>query len=465
MYQDNDTIAAIATPIGTGGIAVIRISGDDAIAIADKCFRGKHPLASVESHTAHFGSFVNSGNEEIDQVVATIFKGPHSFTGEDVVEIGCHGGMFVTKTILESILSAGARAATPGEFTKHAFLNGRMDLAQAEATADLIHSSSNRAARSSISQLAGMLSNKINELRESLLTACSLLELELDFSEEGLEFINKSNIINNIESVIADLKTLLSSYSIGKIYREGIKVVIAGKPNVGKSSLMNALLNSDRAIVTDIPGTTRDVIEENITIDGILVRLVDTAGIRQSDNLVETEGIRRTNDQIADADIILFVLDPSQGFTQEDVKILSSMSQNLNGHSPTLIVAQNKSDLLNCRVKDFPPELVNLPIQKISAKTGIGLDQLRSSLSQKAAQELENVSDSSLILTNSRHKQSIEKTISSLEISLNSLNSSLSNDLISIDIRAGLNALGEIVGVITSEDVLNNIFSKFCIGK
>ncbi|TAK65482.1 MAG: tRNA uridine-5-carboxymethylaminomethyl(34) synthesis GTPase MnmE, partial [Bacteroidetes bacterium] len=287
MKHQDDTIAAIITPIGEGGISVIRISGAQAIEIAENGFRGKQRLSDVASHTVHFGSYIGGEGELLDDVLATIFKQPHSYTGEDVVEISCHGSILVTQKILESIIQHGARIAEPGEFTKRAFLNGKMDLTQAEAVADIIRTNSDRSHKASLLQLKGRTSQAIKSIRDKLLNICSLVELELDFSEEGLEFINRSEIESRLVSVIGEIEKLINSYSQGRVIRDGVKVVIFGKPNVGKSSLMNALLEKERAIVTHISGTTRDTIEENIHINGILFRLVDTAGLRETNDLIE----------------------------------------------------------------------------------------------------------------------------------------------------------------------------------
>jgi tRNA modification GTPase len=465
QVSDTDTIAAIATPIGIGGIAVIRISGPAALEIADKSFRGKVSLNSAASHTAHFGTFVDGNEEAIDQVVATVFREPHSYTGEDVVEVSCHGGIYVTRSVLEAVLKSGARAATAGEFTKRAFLSGRIDLAQAEATADLIQASSSYSQRISLSQLEGRLSFKINELREKLINSCSLLELELDFSEEGLEFIDKSNIINEINSIVEPLKALHSSYSTGKIYREGVKVVIAGKPNVGKSSLMNALLQSNRAIVTEVPGTTRDVLEENIILDGLLFRLVDTAGVRTTSDIVESEGVRRTQREIEDADIALFIVDPTQGFDQQDGEIVALMKSHFAEETHSVVNVLNKTDICS----EMPPNIQEWihanEIIRISATKGTGLMDLRGKLVSTALEGKQNISDRSLVLTNARHRQAIEETLTSLDTVKAGLSGGISNDLVAVDLHRALNSLGEIIGVVSSEDVINNIFSKFCIGK
>lgn len=465
IYSDDDAIAAIATPIGVGGISVIRVSGKDSFGIADRGFRGRVELSLAPSHTAHFGKFVDAHEEVIDEVVATIFRSPNSYTSDDTVEISCHGGVFVTRKILELLLEYGARMAQPGEFTKRAFLNGKIDLTQAEAIADLIHSGSEISRKTSLQQLEGRLSLKINELREILIRMCGLLELELDFSEEGLEFVDKFNIIKELDILNQYLQTLIESYVIGKIYREGVKVVLAGKPNVGKSSLLNLLLNENRAIVTEVPGTTRDVIEENITLGGILFRLVDTAGIRDSKDLVEKEGIRRSESQVEDADIVLFIVDPEQGYDTSDKAILSALGKDA-GRKRGLIVVENKIDLgIPINSTDISYLTNNYKYVRVSAKTGEGLNELRKQLVEMTLKGSYSLSDRSVIITNSRHKQSLSLAVESLRLALAGLEENRSNDLIAIDLRGALAHLGEITGAITTEDVLNGIFSKFCIGK
>jgi tRNA modification GTPase len=465
IYSSDDAIAAIATPIGVGGISVIRVSGKASLEIADRGFRGKVTLALAPSHTVYFGKFVDASNEIIDEVVATVFRSPNSYTTDDTVEISCHGGIFVTRKILELLLEYGARMAQPGEFTKRAFLNGRIDLTQAEAIADLIHSGSEISRKTSLQQLEGRLSGKINELREILIKMCGLLELELDFSEEGLEFIDKINIIKELDRIKEQLQDLVDSYKIGKIFREGVKVVITGKPNVGKSSLLNLLLNDNRAIVTEVPGTTRDVIEENIILEGLLFKLVDTAGIRDSVDIVEREGIRRSESQVEDADIVIVILDPTQGVNKDDEAILNSLQRDSESVRP-LIIIENKIDL---GVK-LPEAMLShmsgrYKYIRLSAITGEGVKDLRKELVESSLGGSYSISEKSVILSNSRHKHDVLMAMESLNLAESGLKDNRSNDLIAIDLRGVLAHLGEITGAITTEDVLNSIFSKFCIGK
>jgi len=464
MNPLDDVIAAIATPVGEGGISIIRISGKDAISIADRGFRGKKPLTSAATHTAHFGGFIDPDGNAIDEVIATVFLEPHSYTAENSVEISCHGGMFVTRKILDSIVAYGARLAEPGEFTKRAFLNGRIDLSQAEAVADLINSRSEISHRTSLQQLEGKLSIKIAELRQQLLDVCGLLELELDFAEEGLEFTDKGKISRQIESVIKYLNQLIDSYKYGRVYREGFKVVLAGKPNVGKSSILNALLNENRAIVTEIPGTTRDVIEENIVIDGLLFRIADTAGLRKSEDFIENEGIRRTESQIQTSDLIVLVLDADTGYQSMDKSVLNQVLKEVKHRN--FLVSENKIDLLGKGVRfDLPGELKEYDVIKMSAKTGEGFGEFKKKLVGMALSGSGTSVERSLVITSSRHRDSFQRAVGSLAVALESLKDSQSNEFIAVDLRAALDSLGEIIGVVTTDDILHNIFSRFCIGK
>lgn len=467
LAHESDTIAAIATPIGEGGISVIRISGANAIKIADRGFKGKISLEAAGSHTAHYGRFTNKTNGNLDSVVALIFKAPHSYTGEDIVELSCHGGMFVTKKILEAITEYGARPALPGEFTKRAFLNGKLDLAQAEAIADLIHARSEVAHRSSLQQLSGSLSEQIKAVRDQLVDTIGLLELELDFAEDGFEFLDKSRVAKQIENSISQLDDLLSSYSVGKVYRDGVKVVLAGAPNVGKSSLLNTLLRENRAIVTDTPGTTRDTIEETITIDGLLFNITDTAGLRKTNDPIEKEGVRRTDERIANCDLLLLMFDSSASLSDEERIQAEGLIEKIKQAGATPILVLNKIDLKTQRNGFFKKEsaLSALPIAKISAKTTEGLDELKKLIVNTALHGKKAVSESGITITNARHYSALLKANESLKLSLGSLNSKQSGEFIALDLRAALDSLGEIIGAVTTDDILNKIFSAFCIGK
>jgi tRNA modification GTPase len=462
MIPLDDTIAAIATPIGEGGISVIRVSGSSAIEIADKGFHGKNPLVSVATHTAHFGQYMNTFGNIIDEVVLTVFRHPRSYTGEDVVEISCHGGLLVTKTLLAEILNNGARLAQPGEFTKRAFLNGKIDLLQAEAVADLIKARSEAAQACSIMQLQGKLSNEISNLRKKLTDLVSLVELEIDFAEEDIRFAGNNEIMNGINDAENKIDYMLNSYSAGKLCKEGVRVVLVGRPNVGKSSILNRLLKANRAIVTDIPGTTRDTIEESVNINGITYTFVDTAGLRDSTDLVEIEGIRRTELEISSAGIILFIIDLTDKNTMHDKLILNSIIKSAN---PFLLVG-NKNDLLgNGNVEKLIDNCEHYESVTTSATTGTGFDELRRLLFSMVESEIGRYPEKSTLINNLRHVCCLNEAISNLRNARESLLSSLTAEFISVDLRRACNSLGEIIGEVTSEDILNNIFGKFCIGK
>ncbi|MBI5215480.1 MAG: tRNA uridine-5-carboxymethylaminomethyl(34) synthesis GTPase MnmE [Ignavibacteriae bacterium] len=460
-YQD-DTIAAIITPIGEGGISVIRLSGTDSFKIAEKFFRGKINLSNAQSHTVHFGNFVDENDDVLDEVLVTVFISPNSYTGENVAEISCHGSFFVTNKILETILKAGARFAEPGEFTKRAFLNGKMDLTQAEAVADLIHSRAEISHKSSLKQLKGGTSNKIHLLRDKLLDICSLIELELDFSEEDIQFLDRAVTIETIKRTIIEMEELINSYEQGKIIRDGVKVVICGEPNVGKSSLLNALLEEERAIVTHISGTTRDTIEESFKLNGIVFRIVDTAGLRETEDVVEKEGILRSEKEIQDADIILFVRDISNedsDFPLEKISILLAREE----QTKKIIVINNKIDLLKKNTHTNDSNSDNTVF--VSAKTRIGLNELKESLVKLSTKNTLHLQENKLIITNVRHRNLIRSANEYLKKGLDSIMKNMSGDFVAVDLRIALGLLGEITGEVTTEDILNNIFSKFCIGK
>lgn len=468
MNSNDDLITAIATPIGEGGLSLIRVSGEGAIPLVDRGFRGKKTLTEVPTHTAHVGHFVDPDGALVDEVVITVYRAPHSYTAEDLVEITCHGGYFVTKKLLETIVRYGARLAESGEFTKRAFLNGRIDLSQAEAIGDLIAAKSEFSRKTSLAQLCGTLSKKVHNLRDELVDLCSFLELELDFVEEGLEFIRKEDVLKRIDLVSAEMTELLSTYQAGRIYREGIRVVISGRPNVGKSSLINSLLNENRVIVTDIPGTTRDVIEENITIKGILIRIIDTAGLRESLDVVEKEGIRRSEEQIRNADIILYMMDVSDQDMSEDASHLEKITGAL-GRYDTIALVFNKIDLTSIRHR-FTIQQEDTPIAKleriyISVTTGQGINRLKDWIINAAMGGAQPYSDGSAIITTARHHIALEKALIALQRAKEGASNQLSNEFIAADIRGALNHLGEIIGMTTTDEILDNIFLKFCVGK
>jgi|WetSurMetagenome_2_1015567.scaffolds.fasta_scaffold23656_2 tRNA modification GTPase len=458
MNSFDDTIVAPATPLGEGGIAVIRVSGKSSIEIVDKYFHGNIKIKEAKTHSAHYGKFFSSNFEILDDVVIIIFRTPYSYTGEDVVEINCHGSLFIVEQIVQEITKRGARIANPGEFTKRAFLNGKMDLSQAEAVADLIHSRTEISHRASLNQLQGAIHERINLLREKLLMFCSLLELGLDFSEEGLEFIPHSKLINEIDDIISQVEKLRKTFQISKAVREGIRVAIVGRPNVGKSSIFNYLIADNRAIVTAISGTTRDVIRESITINGLIFHLSDTAGIRNTLDVIEIEGIKKSKEAIKVADIIIFVTDIFQ-LNEENIHIIENDLKNLIKKESHLIKVVNKVDLRQIR-SDIDDETI-----LISALTGEGMDKLKNEILKYGIRDVSGYNEKNLIIINSRHFDSLNKALETLTQVKISIENRMSNEFIVIDIRRTIQSLEEITGNISNEDILDNVFSKFCIGK
>ncbi len=461
--RDNETIAAIATPVGEGAIAVIRLSGSQAVEIADRVFVGRKKLSEVAANTVHFGKVVDTVGGVIDEVLATVFLSPHSYTGEDSVEISCHGGVFVANRILDALLSAGARLADPGEFTKRAFLSGRIDLSQAEAVSDLIQARSEKAHWVSMGQLEGKLSGFVGTLKSDLLRLCALLELELDFSEEGLPLVQKTDVRAQLLRVRSSIGELIGSYRLGRHYRDGVLVVLVGKPNSGKSSIFNALLKERRAIVSPSPGTTRDYIEEAVVLGGVLFRLVDTAGLRDTSESVEAEGVERAKSILARGDIVIAVVDFSEPHSRADA--LRSVAG--FGPNQELIVAYNKIDL----TPDQPATSLDFENGGtrgreifMSAKTGAGLDILTDVLSGSVKED-SCAGFSDFRVTSRRHLLSCEHADHSLGSALESLQAGMTNEFIAFDIKQAVDALSEITGEVTSEDILNEIFSRFCIGK
>lgn len=446
----NDTITALATPPGIGALSIIRISGEKSILSIDKIFSGKVKIADAHSHTIHYGKII-SGDETIDDVLVSVFRKPNSYTGEDSVEISTHGSPLIAQKIIEEILKHDVRIAEPGEFTKRAFLNGRLDLAQAEAVVDVISSRTDASLKGARNQLDGILSSKINILREKLINISSLIELELDFAEEDLQFLSSAQIAENIDDVLSEIDNLLSTYSFGRVIRDGVNVAIVGKPNVGKSSLLNYLLKESRAIVSDTPGTTRDIIREEVSIDGILFRLFDTAGIRNTYNEVEKEGVARSRNSVREADVVLFVNDVHSGFDNGIYKEVLELSS-----KDRVLTIMNKIDL-----KKNPCEEIDLAI---SVKTGDGMGEVFRRLKEKGMANCV-YSEKTAVVSNVRHYTSLRKAKESLVRAKESLFKKLSGEFLSVDLRKAEDALGEIIGIVTSEDILNNIFSKFCIGK
>lgn len=458
-----DTIAALATPPGTGGIGVIRLSGPRAAEIAHCLFKPAKKIISFVSHRLYHGDIIAPDSGAVlDEVLLTLMQAPRSFTGEDTLEIYCHGGLFIQQAILREVIAAGCRLAAPGEFTQRAFLNGRLDLAQAEAVSDLIMAKTEQGRDLALSHLKGRLSEKIEEMRQTIISLLALLEAGIDFAAEEVSPERASDAAPSaklLDGIIGKMQALLSTYEQGKVFRHGANVVLAGKPNVGKSSLLNAMLGEKRAIVTPLPGTTRDFIEEIVNIAGVPVKLTDTAGIGPTTDIIEREGIALVREKLAVADLILLILDGSNLLAEEDRQIINDLTGR-----PCLVVI-NKIDLL--QRLDLPELRVLLPdspVLPISAKYGEGLTRLKESIYQAVLGIPEN-RGVDVVIANMRHKSILEKTISFLSQAAIGVRSNMPPELIAIDIRDALDSLSEIVGTTTNEEILEEIFSRFCIGK
>jgi tRNA modification GTPase len=463
----NDTIVALATPSGSGAVAIIRMSGKNAITIASEVFQsvsGKD-LTKQKTHTIHLGTIVD-GTKIYDQVLVSIFKNPNSYTGEDVIEISCHGSIFIQQQIIQLLLRKGCRMAQAGEFTLRAFLNGKLDLSQAEAVADLISSDNEASHQIAMQQMRGGFSNEISKLREELLNFASLIELELDFAEEDVEFADRTqfhDLLNRIEFV---LKRLIDSFAVGNVIKNGIPVAIVGEPNVGKSTLLNALLNEERAIVSDIAGTTRDTIEDELVIDGIGFRFIDTAGIRETKDVVESIGIKKTFEKIEQAQVVIYLFE-SFKFQVSGSEYVKEIEKVKNKYPlKPLVVVVNKMDLVSQNeVLKIREQLETLNVKQIlmSAKEKQGIDELKNLLlSFVNTGALRN---NETIITNTRHYDSLHKALEEVQKVKFGLNSGISSDLMAIDIRQALFYFGEITGEVTNDELLGNIFANFCIGK
>ncbi len=467
-----ETICAIATPPGTGAIAIIRLSGPDALKICEQVFSPKKKglkISTSDTHTIHFGNIL-AGDDLIDEVLVSVFREPHSYTGENAVEISCHGSSYIQQKIMELLISKGARTAKPGEFTLRAFLNGKFDLSQAEAVADLIAASSNSAHDLAMQQMRGGFSKKISELRTRLLDFASLIELELDFSQEDVEFADRTALNKLLQETKEEITHLLSSFSYGNVLKNGIPVAIIGKPNVGKSTLLNAILNEERAIVSEIPGTTRDTIEDTIIIHNYAFRFIDTAGLRHSTDAIESEGIERTYEKIGQAAVVLYVFDVNDAHDLTPWPPLQ-MQAGTGGRedgktgglydSKKVILLANKSDLL----EETPAHLKDLLEQEcifISAKRKENINLILERLVEVVGEM--KVQDT-VVVSNLRHFDALNGALKSVEAVQAGLSDGLSSDLVTVDLRTALYHLGEITGEITTDDILGNIFGKFCIGK
>lgn len=452
--NNQDTIVALATAQGISAIAVIRLSGKDAITITQKLFKGKN-LTEAATHTVHFGTLQHEG-KLIDEVLVTVFKEPNSFTQENAVEISCHGSPIIIKEIIKSLLAAGARLAGPGEFTRRAFLNGRFDLAQAEAVADLINAETDNARQAALNQMRGGFSKEINQLREELIHFASLIELELDFGEEDVEFAKRDDLRRLILKIQSYLSSLIQSFDQGNVIKNGVPTVIAGKPNAGKSTLLNVLLNEEKAIVSEIAGTTRDVIEDEIVLGGINFRFIDTAGLRETQDVIEAMGVERTRDRMKKASIILYLFDLST----DDYNDIIQEAESLKSLGIPVIKVGNKSDKA---ISGLTEKLKQDDFVFISASNKTNIQQLKDKLLSYF--QVATVKSGDVLVTNLRHYQNLLQTHESLDRVLKGMSEGITGDFLAMDIRQSLHYLGEITGEITTDDLLENIFSKFCIGK
>ena len=456
-----DTITALVTAVGESSVGIIRISGPEATNIANKIYKGKTDFKTAESHTVHYGYVYDEKNDKkIDEAIFLLMRGPRSFTGEDVVEVQCHGGMVVLKQTLQLILSCGARLAEQGEFSKRAFLNGRLDLAQAESIMDIVQAKTERGVDLALSQLQGSLSGMVRELRADLLELVAFIQADIDYPDDDIERLTPEEYQSRVANLKDQIASVLQNAQKGKIIRDGLRVVIAGKPNVGKSSLLNALLGQERAIVTDIPGTTRDVIEEYINLNGIPLKIVDTAGIRETDNLVEQIGVDKAQQFVKNADLVLYVVDALQGLTEEDTQMLDEIK---NQH---VIYLMNKSDvgITDEARAAFADAIGGAPVLEISAREKLGLDQLEQRIMDlffSGTLEVQN----DIMVTNVRHIQILEESAAHMEGFLTGLMLGMSVDFLVIDLQNAWEKLGKITGETVEEDLLDQIFSKFCLGK
>ncbi len=454
-----DTIAAISTALGEGGIAIIRVSGEDALEIVDNIFKGSKKLSTVDSHTINYGKLFDEHGNVVDEVLVSVMRSPKTYTKEDVVEINCHGGLIAAKRVLELVLDNGARLAEPGEFTKRAFLNGRIDLSQAEAIIDIIRSKTDRAMNIALKQVEGQLSKQIIKMRRELLEVLAHIEVTIDYPEHDVETVTHNLLLEKSNSVKKEIERLIEVANQGKVLREGISTVIVGRPNVGKSSLLNALVHENKAIVTEIPGTTRDVIEEYINIKGIPLKLVDTAGIRETEDLVEKIGVERSKKALEEADLVLYVLNYNDTLHEDDLQLMEILKDT------NVIVIINKTDLSNQLDIEIIKELLSKsPIIYTSMKEEIGLEELETAISQLFfAGNIKQ--DDFTYVSNSRHIQLLKQSRQSVADAINSIEEYIPIDMIAIDIKNTWDALGMIICDSVSEDLVDQIFTQFCVGK
>ncbi len=457
MMKVTETIAAISTAMSDSGIGIVRISGPEAFEIADRIYKGKKKLSGEPSHTVHYG-WIKDGENTIDEVLVLLMRGPHSYTGEDTVEIDCHGGVYVVRKILETVLKYGARAAEPGEFTKRAFLNGRMDLSQAEAVIDVIHSKNEYALKNSVSQLKGSIQRQISSMREEILYHTAYIESALDDPEHISLDGYGDTLVEKIEELLKKLKKLIDTADNGRMMQEGIRTVIVGKPNAGKSSLLNALVGEERAIVTEIEGTTRDILEEHIQLNGVSLNIMDTAGIRRTEDVVEKIGVDRAKNQAEDADLIIFVVDASRNLDENDFEIMDMIQDK------QVIVLLNKSDLETLVTKEMIREHLDKTMIEISAKEEEGIYELEQKVKEMFFQG-EIAFNDEVYITNVRQKEALESAYASLKQVKRSIEDGMPEDFYTIDLMDAYEALGSITGETIGEDLVNEIFSKFCMGK
>ncbi len=465
-FDYQDTIVALSTPSGTGAIAVVRLSGAKAISITQRVFKGK-PLNEQASHTVHFGRILKVNGEVLDEVVVTLFKSPRSYTREDVVEISCHASPYIIQEVLNLLIEQGARLATAGEFTQRAFLNGQMDLSQAEAVADLIASDSKRSHQIAMQQMRGGVSNKIQELRQELIDFASLIELELDFGEEDVEFADRTKLTESVDHIQKYIASLIQSFQLGNAIKNGVNTVIAGRPNAGKSTLLNALLNEDRAIVSDIAGTTRDTIEEVLNINGIAFRLIDTAGIREAQDQIEAIGVEKTMRKIAESAILVYVFD----VIESPPEVVARDVAQLQSKGATILLVANKMDLnpytkweqYQWAMSNEQLTVTREQFVPISAINNMNVEFLKEKLYQTVIDE--ELDASQVVLSNIRHVEALQKAQTSLRDVQNGLQTGITSDFIAMDIRQALFHLGTVTGEVSVEDLLGNIFGRFCIGK